>query len=203
MKGLRLVATAILSLVCFALLSACGGGSSSQIGITLTTPTGVFSVDESENGVNPEPTLIINAAVGGDTKNQGVTWSIDKKNNSNCSGTGTGPGQCGTLTNSNPFQVTFTPPSDLAAALSVTITATSISDTGQTKTQAINVVLPPTFTLTACNPPSPPINTPCVLPEGKNGVPYTSSGNGAVTIAFTGGLSPYNFNQPVLPACLN
>ncbi|HUJ80375.1 MAG TPA: hypothetical protein VLW83_00755, partial [Candidatus Acidoferrales bacterium] len=86
MKGLRLVATAILSLVCFALLSACGGGSSSQIGITLTTPTGVFSVDESENGVNPEPTLIINAAVGGDTKNQGVTWSIDKKNNSNCSG---------------------------------------------------------------------------------------------------------------------
>ena len=203
MKGLRNVAASILGLLCFTLLAACGGGGSGQLSITLTTPTGVFSVDESENGVNPEPTIIINAAVGGDTKNQGVTWSIEKQSNTGCSGTGTGPGQCGTLTSSTPFQVTYTPPSDLAASLSVTITATSISDTGLTKTQAINVVLPPTFTLTACNPPSPPINTPCVLQEGKNGVPYTSSGNATVTIAFTGGLSPYNFNQPVLPACLN
>jgi len=201
MKGLRNVAAAVLSLIGFALLAACGGGSG-QLSITLTTPTGVFTVDESENGVSPEPSIILNAAVGGDTKNQGVTWSILKQSNSGCSGTGTGPGQCGTLTNSSPFQVTYTPPSDLAATLSVTITATSISDPGLQKTQAISVVLPPTFTLTGCNPPSPPINTPCVLPNGKNGVPYTSNGTSAVTIAFTGGVSPYNFNQPVLPCGL-
>jgi len=202
MKSLRNVAAIVLALVCISLLAACGGGGNNQISITLTTPTGVFSVDESETGLNTEPTILINAAVGGDTKNQGVTWSIEKKNNSTCSGTGTGPGQCGMFSNSAPFQVTYTPPSDLTASLSVTITATSISSNSVTKTQAITVVLPPIFTLTGCNPPSPPSNVPCILPEGKNGVPYTSSGSTTVTIAFTGGVSPYQFNQPVLPCGL-
>ncbi len=203
MKHLGTVAASLLVLFCLMLLAACGGGGG-LISITLTTPTGVFSVDESENGVSPEPTIILNAAVGGDTKNRGVTWSILKQDNSNCSGMGTGPGQCGTLTNSTPFQVTFTPPSDLAlnTTLTVTITATSITAPGVTKTQAISVVLPPTFTLTGCNPPSPPLNAPCVLANGENGVPYTSSGTSTVTIAFTGGVSPYNFNQPALPSCL-
>ena len=203
MKGLRSVGVFAVLLASFTLLSACGGGSS-QLSITLTTPSGVFSVDESEPSATPPafPTIILNAAVGGDTRNQGVTWSILKQSNTGCSGTGTGPGQCGTLTNSSAFQVTYTPPSDLSTTLSVTITATSISDPGLTKTEAISVVLPPLFTLTGCNPPSPPTNAPCILPTGNNGVPYTSSGSSQITIAFTGGVSPYSFNQPALPACL-
>ena len=200
-KSVRRAAASALLLLCLGLLAACGGGSG-QLSITITTPSGVFSVDESENGVMPQPTIVLNAAVGGDTKNQGVTWSILKQNNSGCSGMGTGPGQCGMFSNSAPFSVTYTPPSDLASSLTVTVTATSISSVGLTKTQAITVVLPPEFTLTGCNPPSPPLNAPCVLPQGKNGVPYTSSGTTAISIAFTGGVSPYSFNTPTLPACL-
>lgn len=197
MKDFRTIAVLVVACAAVVLLVGCGGGSS-QISITLTTPGGVLSVDESQTNVSP--TLVFTAAVGGDTKNQGVTWSLQKQ--SNCSGTGTGAGQCGTLTNNTPFTVTYTPPGDLSATLSVTLTATSVANTSVTKTATISVVLPPTFTLTSCNPPSPPAGSPCVLPEGKNGVPYTSSGSNQVTIAFTGGVSPYSFNQPVLPACL-
>lgn len=199
MKRLRNVAAFALACAGMSLFLGCGGGASG-ISITLTTPGGVLSVDESETGVSPSPTLNFTAAVGGDTKNLGVTWALNKQ--TSCSGTGTGAGQCGTLTNETPFTVIYTPPGDLSATLSVTLTATSVANSSVTQTATITVVLPPTFTLTSCNPPSPPANTPCVLPEGKNGVPYTSSGATQVTVAFTGGVAPYTFNQPTLPACL-
>jgi len=166
---------------------------------------GVLSVDESDPTATPPvlPTLNFTAAVGGDTANRGVTWELATQ--TSCSGTGTGPGACGTLTNNLPFSVTYTPPSGLSASLTVTLTATSITNPSTTKTASITVVLPPAFTLTNCNPPNPPpdsLISPCVLPNGQNGVPYISSASNQVTISFTGGVSPYAFNQPPLPACL-
>ena len=200
MKVRRITGMRLLAITAaFACLAGCGGGGSNQISITLTTPGGILSVDESQTNVSP--TLIFTAAVGGDTANKGVTWDLKKQ--TSCSGTGTGAGQCGNLSNQSPTQVTYTPPGGLSAELSVTLTATSVTDSSVTKTATIKVELPPTFTLTSCNPPSPPANSPCVLPEGKNGVPYISSGSNAITIAFTGGVPPYSFNQPTLPPCLN
>jgi hypothetical protein len=187
------------------LFSGCGG-SGLQISITLTTQNGVLSIDESEPSATPPffPTLDVTAAVGGDTTGKGVSWTLATQ--SGCSGYGTGAGNCGTLTNNAPFSVTYTPPSGLSVALSVTLTATSITNPGVTKTATIMVVLPPMFTLTSCNPPNPPLDSllsPCILPTGSNGVPYISSASSQVTITFTGGVPPYSYNQPSLPACLS
>jgi len=217
MKALRWLAAPALAFALILLLGGCGGGGSKgQISITLTTMNGVLSVDESEPGANPPffPTLGFTAEVGGDTKNQGVNWptsssgksSKESLTGSNCSGWGTAAGQCGTVTNTTPFSATYTPPM-LPATSSITITlkVSSVSDSNVTQSATIAVVPPPTFTLSGCNPPNPPPNSlvsPCILPSGENGVPYVSSGSNQVTIAFTGGVPPYSFNQPSLPACL-
>jgi len=204
MTSVRSLAVGLFACAVIPLLSGCGG-SSAQISITLTTLNGVLSIDESEPAATPPffPTLDVTAAVGGDTTGRGVSWTLMKQ--SACSGSGTGPGACGTLTNNTPFSVTYTPPSGLSTSLSVTLTATSITNPGVTKTATITVVLPPTFTLSSCNPPNPPpdsLLSPCILPSGANGVPYISSSSTQVTIAFTGGVAPYSYNQPSLPACL-
>ncbi|HKV05809.1 MAG TPA: putative Ig domain-containing protein [Candidatus Acidoferrales bacterium] len=199
MKKILFTGALILAPLGALLLAGCGGGgSSSMISITLTTGNGKLSVDESEPNAMPPffPTLSFIAAVGGDTKNQGVTWELDKQ--SGCSGTGTGSGQCGTLTNSGPFAVTYTPPSNLTATVSVTLTAKSIADTKTTQTATISVVVPPTFSTTICNPPGV---LPCVLASGQNGVPYTQA------ISITGGVAPYTWaatsnGSPGLPDCL-
>ena len=206
MKDSRRIA--IVAVCAAAVLFVGCGGSSNQISITLVTPSGVLSVDESQPTANPPvlPTLSFTAAVGGDTKNQGVTWPTQSNNlltGSSCSGWGTGTGQCGTVTSTSAFMATYTPPSNLSANETITLKVESITEPSVTKTASITVVLPPTFTVTSCNPPSPPAGSPCVLPEGKNGVPYISSGSNQVTIAFTGGVSPYTFNQPALPLCLS
>jgi len=212
MKTVRNFGASMLALAVSFLAVGCGG-SSSNITITLTTPGGVLSIDESQTGATTEPVLDFTASVGGDTANKGVTWSLTK--NTSCGNSGQGQGDCGTLSNSTPFTVTYTPPSNLSATLSVTLTATSVTDPSVTKTATISVVLPVQFTLTGCNPPNPPLNTvadPCVLPSGSNGVPYVSASN-QVTIAFTGGVSPYSIDpanaapvapQPpyTLPGCL-
>lgn len=202
MKTVRNYGVAVVMFVALALLAACGGGSG-NITITLTTPGGILSVDESQTGATTQPTLDFTASVGGDTANKGVTWSLTK--NTSCGNSGQGQGDCGTLSNQTPFTVTYTPPGNLSENLSVTLTATSATNSGTTKTATISVVIPPEFTLTGCNPPNPPLNTvadPCVLPSGSNGVPYVSASN-QVTIAFTGGVSPYSIDPasatPVAP----
>ncbi len=213
MKTARTVRLAFFSIL---FLAGCGGGSSNQISITLVTQNGVLSVDESQPSATPPifPTLNFTVTVGGDTKNRGVDWptsSSGKNSNqsltgSNCSGWGTAAGDCGTVTNTTPFSATYTPP-QLPSTSSITITlkVSSISSSSVTQTATITVVPPPTFTLTNCNPPNPPIDSlisPCILPTGENGVPYISTVSNTAVVAFTGGVPPYAFNQPSLPACL-
>lgn len=197
MRGSRYTATYFLACFTLVILFGCGGGSKpNPITITLTTPGNVLSVDESNPTAVPPvaPTLIFTASVGNDTKNAGVTWDNPVLTGSGCSGVGTSSGQCGALTNETPFSVTYTPPTNVTTSLSVTLTAKSITDTTVTKTAAITIVIPPAFASTSCNPPGV---LPCVLPNGKNGVPYEQ------TISFTGGVSPYTFNNPTLPPCLH
>jgi hypothetical protein len=205
MTAVRSCAVGLFAWTAIFLLGSCGSGSG-QVTITLTTENGILSVDESDPTATPPflPALNFIAAVGGDTSASGVAWQL--KTQTGCSGNGTGVGECGSLTNSTPFSVTYTPPSGLAASLTVTLTATSIASSSVTKTATITVVLPPTFTLSSCNPPNPPLDSlvsPCILPTGQNGVPYISSSSNQVTIAFTGGVPPYSYSQPSLPACLS
>jgi Putative Ig domain len=205
MTAVRRLAVGLFACAVIFLLGGCGSGSG-QITITLTTQNGILSVDESDPTATPPflPTLNFTAAVGGDTSGSGVTWEL--KTQTGCSGNGTGVGECGTLTNLMPFSATYTPPSGLAASLTVTLTATSIASSSVTRTATITVVLPPTFTLSSCNPPNPPLDSllsPCILPTGQNGVPYISSSSNQVTVAFTGGVPPYSYSQPSLPACLS
>ena len=209
MKADRRIALTLFSCAAIIFVAGCGGGSSSkQISITLTTPDGVLSVDQSEPNATPPffPTLNFTAAVGGDAKNQGVNWptSSSGKNSSasltgsSCSGWGTGAGECGTVTNTTPFSATYTPPMlPASSSITVTLKVASISESSVTQSANITVVEPPTFTLSDCNPANPPPDTeasPCVLPSGQNGVPYISSGSSQVTISFSGGVSPYNLS---------
>ena len=191
MTRLRIAALLLLACAGMTMLSACGGGKSSQISITLNTANGLTSVDESQPLPAPAGQPNIIAAVGGDTAAKGVTWSFEKQ--SGCSGSGSTVGSCGTLTNNAAFGVTYTAPA-INATTSVVITATSVTDTKTTKTITISVVLPPVFATTECNPSGV---LPCTLANANNAVPYTQN------FTFTGGVQPYTFTLTGnLPPCL-
>jgi Putative Ig domain len=192
MKKLRIAATLCLACAGLMMLTACGGGNSQMISINLVTANGLMTMDESQPAPAPPSTLVLTAAVGGDTKNLGVTWTFMPKQ-SGCSGSGLTAGSCGTLTNNMPFGVTYTAPA-IVATTSVIITATSVADTSVTKTITFSIVLPPVFVTTECNPEGV---LPCTLQNGNNAVPYTQ------TFSFTGGVSPYTYTLlGALPPCL-
>ena len=182
---MKRVRVALCFLVCAGIAIFCGcggGGSSTTITIEIVPPSTGNAVD-----VGSTQTLTYTALVAGDTKNAGVTWKLT---GSGCSSTG-----CGTLSNTTAQSATYTAPTALPSttALSVTLTATSVTQTSVTATVTINVEPAPTFLTTECNPTGV---LPCTLPNGENGVGYTT------TISFTGGVAPYTFNKPALPACL-
>jgi len=194
MKKLQFAATWCLAMAGLMAMTACGGGGNNQLSITLTTGNGLMQMDESTGGNNA--TLVLIAAVGGDTSAKGVTWTFEKQ--SGCSGSGTGTGSCGTLTQvagqpNTLFEILYTAPA-ITAAESVIITATLNSDKSITKTITISLVLPPVFDTTECNPAGV---LPCTLASGANAVPYTAS------FTFTGGVPPYTYSLlGALPSCL-
>ncbi len=193
MKRLRIAALLCLACAGMMMLSACGGGSSSQISITLATANGLTTMDETPLNSATLSQLKITAAVGGDTAGKGVTWSFEKQ--SGCSGDDPklGVGSCGHLTGSDAFDVTYQAPA-INATTSVVITAKSVTDTTITKTITLSIVLPPVFATTECNPSGV---LPCTLANGNNAVPYTQN------FTFTGGVQPYTFNLlGSLPPCL-
>jgi hypothetical protein len=183
MKRVR-VALYFLACAGIVIFCGCGGGSGTTITIEIVPPATGNSVD-----VGSTQALTFSALVAGDTKNAGVKWTFTETT-STCSGSG-----CGTLSNATPQSVTYTAPTALPTltALTVTLTATSITNTSITATATITVQPVPTFLTTECNPTGV---LPCVLPNGENGVGYST------TISFTGGVAPYTFNKPALPACL-
>jgi Putative Ig domain len=181
MKSAR-VALYFLACAGIVIFCGCGGGSGTTITIEIVPPGTGNSVD-----VGSTQALTFTAIVAGDTRNAGVTW---KFTGTTCSGSG-----CGTLASVTPQSVTYTAPTALPSLteLSVTLTATSVTNTSITQTATITVEPVPTFLTTECNPNGV---LPCGLPNGENGVGYST------TISFTGGVSPYTFNKPTLPACL-
>lgn len=174
MKRWGLAAAFSLACMTLAALAGCGGGSANSISIEILPPAAGTSVD-----VGSTQPLNFTAALADDTTNAGVTWKLS---GTSCSGDG-----CGTLSNQSNLAVSYTAPTALpsTAALSVTLTATSVAQTGVTQTATITVEPLPTFTNT-CNPAG--VTTPCGLPVGSNGVGYSQP------ITITGGVEPYTFS---------
>jgi hypothetical protein len=188
MKKQRLgyVAALFLASAGSILLAGCGGGTApSNITIEIIRPSTGTAVD-----VGSTQTLDFTATLAEDTQNQGVTWTLS---GSSCSGSG-----CGSLSNEQPFSVSFTAPTALpsSTAVSVTLTATSVADSRVTATATITVQPAPAFSTTICNPAG--VTDPCGLPAGANGVAYNQS------IQITGGVGPYTFAvvSGALPDCL-
>lgn len=190
MTRTRFAGSIFVAWVSVLLLGSCGGGSS-MISISLTTPTGVLTLDESQSPPAPPNTVVITAGVGGDTTGDGVTWQFQTKQV--CAGSGLAAPNCGTLTNNMPFSVTYTAPA-ITVATTVIIEALSIADPKVTKTITLSVVLPPVFATTQCNPSGV---LPCTLANGNNAVPYQQN------FTFTGGVQPYTYVLiGSLPECL-
>ena len=123
----ELLRAAVLSLACVGSILICGcGGGATGVTVNVVSATGILSMDESQPNAVPPVLSKLNftATVGGDTSNKGVTWesSTHPLTGTGCAGDGTGTGQCGTLTNITPFSATYTAPSNLAAAITVTMT---------------------------------------------------------------------------------
>jgi hypothetical protein len=101
--------------------SASGAGLPISVSVSPTTasvPTGY--------GTQP-----FTAIVSNDFQSRGVTWSL--------SGTGCSGSACGTLSSVTITSVTYNGPANLPTPASVTLTATSISDTTKTSSAAITV----------------------------------------------------------------
>jgi Putative Ig domain len=171
------LATLAFIFAAFLALSGCGGSGGPSITVQITPAKA--SVDQGQ-------TLSFTANLANDLRNQGVTWTLS---GSSCAGiTGAGTSGCGNLSDVTSTSVTYTAPSGLSGALSVTLTATAVANTNATTTSAVTVELPLTFSTT----------TP--LPNASNGAAYSES------ISATGGVSPLTYSlaggSAALPAGL-
>jgi len=148
------------------LVAGCHGGGSSAGAISIKlVPTGTISVDAQQ-------VVPFTATVLDDTTNSGVTWLLFNDTTTNPP-TCTLP-DCGSLSASTPFTVTYTAPANIAAQQTVTLRATSAANTSITVNVTINIVVGMMFTTTT-------------LPGGENGVPYSEK------LGVTGGVSPLKF----------
>jgi hypothetical protein len=169
-KALPLTASLLL-LSLAAALTGCGGNSSSS------NPTGVTVTGPANDTIDPGDSASFSATVAGGPLNAGVLWSL----------TGCTVTSCGTLSNSTTSGVTYTAPSTVGTAFTVTLTASAFADAGITGTVKLNV------------PVNPAITTPAgALPAATFGAAYTT------TLAATGGITPYiwTISQGALPAGL-
>ncbi len=148
-NGTRLL-LATLSLLLGFVAFGCGGSS---ITISLN-PSGSQTINEGQ-------TLTITATVLNDSSNQGVTWSLSG---------------VGSLSSQTKTSVIYLAPASVSSATTVTVTATSVANTGVTNKLAITVNPTPALTISNSS-----------LPNGTVGVPYTA------TLGATGGVSPYTW----------
>jgi len=161
------------------IFAGCHGGSSSNGSLSIALVPSATAVNLDALQVQA-----FTATVSNDITNSGVTWQVFNDSSTNpptCTFV-----DCGTLTNSTPFSVTYTAPSNIAAQETVMLEATSVANTTITKTVTINIVVAMMFTTTT-------------LPGGQNGVPYSQK------LAVTGGVTPLVFTvaSGSLPAGLS
>jgi Putative Ig domain len=156
--GLRfLVLAAITSpMLLLVLLSGCGGVTGLVVELNPSTNQ---AVDQSQS-------VSFTAFVPGDATNAGVTWSLS---GAHCKGA-----NCGTFSSSTTFAATYQAPKSVAALLTVTLTATSISQT--TAYATLNIVVSPA-----------PVIATTSLPGVLNGADYSEQ------VIANGGVAPLVF----------
>src|SRR5208282_679129 len=129
----------------------CRSGSSG-VAISLTLqPSAGQNMDLGQS-------LSFMATVRNDTTNSGVVWEI--YNNKTTVPVSCTLPSCGTLSNTTPFNVTYTAPTGLLGSNQVTLQATARALTSVISTVTITIVQPPVINTTA-------------LPSGQNGVAYS------------------------------
>jgi hypothetical protein len=134
-------------------IQAAAGNASASATIGASDSWGaVFGAFKSASGIPPQPITVgvspLNASVAAtfgtqaftaqltnDVQNKGVTWSLS---GAGCSGTA-----CGTLTNATKTSVTYSGPSSIPNPATVTLTATSVTDSTKFGTAAITVIQGP------------------------------------------------------------
>lgn len=148
------------------LLFLCGCGSSSKPIAVSLMPTAQTSIDQGQ-------TLSFAASVTNDSKKAGVTWSMS---GTNCTGSA-----CGTFTGGTTTSAAYNAPASVSAKMTVTIVATSITDTTKSMSSTIVVNSAPTISTTS-------------LAGGTVGTAYSSTltdtgGSGTLTWALATGSS--------------
>src|SRR5215472_3248487 len=136
-------------------LTFTAGCSSTPISVSLSAPT-----TQTDQG----KTIVITAKLTNDGSNSGVTWSLN------------GPGS---LTGASNFGVTYNAPLSVAAAVTATVTATSLQDNSKSNS----------LMLTAN--PAPRISPLQTLPNGTTGVAYSQ------TISEMGGTPPFTWSVSI------
>jgi hypothetical protein len=173
MKASSALAVTILPALLLALglsiLTGCSSQTSYPTAITVTGP--------ASDTIDPGASANFSAVVTGGPLNSGVTWSL-----TGCTAT-----NCGTLSNPTSSSVTYTAPTTVTTAFTVTLTAAAITRLTTTQTVTLSV------------PVNPAITTPAgALPGATSGAAYTAS------LSATGGITPYTWSisQGALPAGL-
>ncbi len=146
---------ALLSVSLAAGLAGCGGSG----------PTTITIQGPASSNVDPGNAVTFTATVANDSNSAGVTWTLT---GTGCTGAG-----CGVLSGSSTTTVTYTAPTTVGTAFSVTITASSVSKTGVVGTVTVNVPVNLGITTTAG-----------ALAGATVGTAYS------VTLAAVGGVAP-------------
>ncbi len=131
-------------------LAGCGGSNnSSPLPPPVPGPTGVafISPPPTTRAVNASATLSAAAEFSSSVAagNRAVTWSVS------CGSMGA----CGSFgTNANAGAVTYTAPAAIPAGTTVTVTATSVADTGKSVSAQITIVPPIPISVSILSPPA-------------------------------------------------
>src|SRR6202521_701120 len=120
-----------------AAFSGCNGDSKPPAIAIALSPSAAQTIDQGQS-------VSVTANVTNDSANKGVSWTAS---GASCSGNA-----CGTLSASSSASgtaITYTAPANVAANITVTLIAASVSDTTKTATLNVTVTPPPSVTTTS------------------------------------------------------
>ena len=178
----------LLAMWATVVMVGCGGGGTgggynppaSPVTIFVTiSPSGQTSIDAGQ-------TVRFSATAENDSSGKGVNWS--------CSTTGPVESGCGTFTNATSSTATYNAPTSVSSNLSITVTATSIADTGKSSFAKVLVSPLPKITSTTLTDATPNTNYSAALHAEGGVAPLTwfvASGSlpAGLSLAGTGTIS--------------
>jgi hypothetical protein len=164
------------------------GATTGNVGITVNgvkSNSLQFSVTQISVSVSPASSTLqvgqsqlFTAGVQNDAQNKGVSWSIV--------GSGCSASSCGTLTNLSATSATYTAPASVPSPATVTIRATSVSDTTKSNVASVTITSAPLAISVSVSPASTSVQvstsanfTASVQNDSQNrGVTWSLSGAG-------------------------